>query len=71
MAYQKLLDDFIPDREDVKISPANPLPESNVSKKFEGTMTKNYISEIARAGSIYGPSTNRYASLRYYGNGVY
>lgn len=64
------------------VSPANPLakaipfnpqsPAKNESSIVQGSFTvQNGNPGSARANGEYGPPSSRYASLRYYGNGVY
>lgn len=60
----------------IQISPANPVAKTIPSILAQGTsgpgpFTGATTSTGKRATSLYGPSSRGYASLRYYGNGVY
>jgi hypothetical protein len=61
------------------VSPANPVPLRIPSILSQGTsgpggrtgFSISQDKQIKRTTSLYGPASRGYASLRFYGNGVY
>lgn len=49
-----------------QINPANP-----VAKTIPSILDKLPPTNTARSSSVYGPTTRKYESLKYYGNGGY
>lgn len=56
------------------VSPMSPVSHQGIPSLLSLTSAKNFMSsgQSARDNTTtYGPSSNGYASLRYYGDGVY